>query len=174
MPVTLPTPWLETDRLLLRRPRLSDAPELYRILGDADTMRYTRRLASLRDCRRHLAGHECQRRKNGYGPWLVVEKASHSVIGFGGLYQDPFDVDWGIEVGYHFAKSAWGNAYATELTAFCLRLAHERLGCAEVRAFAHPDNAASQRVLEKTGFARQGFLPAMQRYLFTHRRGEAP
>lgn len=167
------TAWLETDRLLLRRPLLSDAPDLHRILGDEDTMQYTRRLASLRDCRRHIAGHECQHRKKGYGPWVVVEKSGRTLIGFGGLYDDPFDVGWGAEVGYHFAKTAWGNGYATELTEFCLHMAHARLGFAEVRAFAHPNNAASQRVLEKAGFARQRFLPTMNRYLFAHRRCQA-
>lgn len=159
----------ETERLLLRWPLISDAPDLLRIRGDKDAMQYTRRLANLRECRRYIAGHECQRRRLGYGPWVVLGKLGRAVIGFGGLYDDPFDVGWGIEVGYHFAKTAWGNGYATELTEFCLQLAHERLGFAEVRAFAHPDNAASQRVLEKTGFERQRFVPEMNRYLFAHR-----
>jgi len=162
--------WLETDRLLLRRPLLSDAADLQSILGDEDAMRYTRRMASLREWRRHIAGHERQRRKLGYGPWLVVERASRSIIGFGGLYDDPFEVGWGIEVSYQFAKTAWGNGYATELAEFCLQLAHERLGLTEVSAFAHPDNAASQRVLAKTGFERQRFISEMNRYLFVHRR----
>ena len=159
----------ETERLLLRWPLVSDAPDLLRILGDKDAMQYTRRLANLRECRRYIAGHECQRRRIGYGPWVVLEKLGRAVIGFGGLYDDPFDVGWGIEVGYHFAKTAWGNGYATELTEFSLQLAHERLGFAQVRAFAHPDNAASQRVLEKTGFERQRFVPEMNRHLFAHR-----
>ena len=134
-------------------------------------MRYTHRLASLRECRRHIAGHECQRRKLGYGPWAVFEKSDRTMIGFGGLYDDPFDVGWGIEVSYHFAKHVWGNGYATELTEFCVRFALERLGIAEIKAFAHPDNVASQRVLEKTGFERQGFVRQMNRYLFVHHRG---
>jgi [ribosomal protein S5]-alanine N-acetyltransferase len=162
--------WLETERLLLRKAFLSDAPDLQRILGDEDAMRYTRRMASLRECRRYIAGHECQRRKLGYGPWVVIEKLRYAVVGFGGLCDDPFDVGWGIEVTYHFIQTAWGNGYATELTEFCLKLAHERLGFSEVRAFAHPDNAASLRVLEKTGFERQRFVPEMNRYLFVHRR----
>jgi [ribosomal protein S5]-alanine N-acetyltransferase len=92
------------------------------------------------------------------------------MIGFGGLYDDPFDVGWGIEVSYHFAKRAWGKGYATELTEFCLRVAHDRLGFAEIRAFAHPDNVASHRVLEKTGFELQRFVGQMNRFLFVHRR----
>jgi [ribosomal protein S5]-alanine N-acetyltransferase len=141
--------WLQTERLLLRKPFLSDAPDLHRILGDKNAMRYTRKLASLRECRRYIAAHECQRRKLGYGPWVVFENLRHALIGFGGLYDDPFDLGWGIEVTYHFAQTAWGNGYATELAEFSLQVAHERLGFTEVRAFAHPDNAASLRVLER-------------------------
>ena len=74
-----------------------------------------------------------------------ARKFRQATIGFGGLYDDPLEVGWGIEVGYHFAKTAWGSGYATELTEFCLRVAHERLGFDEIRAFAHPDNVASQR-----------------------------
>lgn len=165
--------WLETDRLLLRKPLLSDAPNLLDILGDEEAMRYTRRLIDLRACRRYIAGHECQRRKIGYGPWVVLEKGRRAIIGFGGLYEDPFAVGWGVEVSYHFAAIAWGNGYATELTKFSLRFAHERLGFAEVRAFAHPDNTASQRVLKKASFERQCFVPEMERYLYVHRVGAA-
>ncbi len=161
--------WRETLRLRLRRPRLSDAPGLLRFLGDAEAMRYTVKLADLRDCRRHIAGHECQRRDKGYGPWTVLERRSGAIIGFGGLYDDPFDVGWGPEVSYRFAPWAWGKGYATELTEFCVKLACEELGLAEISAFAHPDNVASRRVLEKAGFEEERFVPAMNRYLYCRR-----
>jgi hypothetical protein len=90
-------------------------------------MQYTRRLVGLRACRRYIAGHECQRRKVGYGPGIVLEKARGVMIGIGGLYDDPFDVGWGTEVGYTFAEAAWGNGYATELVKFSLQFAYERL-----------------------------------------------
>jgi RimJ/RimL family protein N-acetyltransferase len=160
---------LETARLLLSVPRLIDAPELFDFLGDVDAMRQTSRLETLRDCRRHIAGHERQRRKVGYGPWTVRTKADGEIVGFGGLYDDPFDPGWGIEVGYAFASRAWGNGYATELTNFCLALARQELGVYLVRAFAHPDNAASRRVLEKAGFREQRFILEMNRYLYEHR-----
>jgi [ribosomal protein S5]-alanine N-acetyltransferase len=122
--------------------------------------------------RRRIAGHECQRRKVGYGPWIVLEKAGRVIIGFGGLYDDPFDAGWGIEVSYHLAPPAWGNGYATELTKFCLQMAHDELGFAEVRAFAHPDNGASRRVLDKAGFEKLYFVQAMNRYLYVHRHAK--
>lgn len=158
----------ETERLLLRRPRLADAAAILRFFGDADAMRYTFKLADLRACRRHIAGHQCQRRKTGYGPWTLVEKARGEVIGFGGLYDDPFDPGWGIEVGYHFLPSAWGKGYASELTSHCVRYARDQLGVRAISAFAHRDNAASRRVLTKAGFDEVRFVAGMDRYLYVH------
>jgi RimJ/RimL family protein N-acetyltransferase len=74
---------------------------------------------------------------------------------WGGHHDDPFDVGWGIEVSYHFAWSVWGKGYAMELTKLRLQIAHVRLRFAEVIAFGHPDNGASQKVLEKTGFEKR-------------------
>ena len=70
----------ETARLILRRPRLTDAPALFEFLGDAEAMRYTHVDASLRACRRRIALHEWRRRRNGYAPWTVVAKASGQII----------------------------------------------------------------------------------------------
>jgi RimJ/RimL family protein N-acetyltransferase len=167
---------LATDRLLLRRPRLADAPELFGFLGDAEAMRYTLRFASLRDCRRHIAAHERQRRRVGCAPWVVSSRADEGrrIVGYGGLYEDPFDRDWGIEVGCFFAPWAWGRGYATELTRFCLDVARERLRLAEVAAFAHPDNVASRRVLEKAGFEVERFVLPMGRYLYRRRLAPQP
>jgi [ribosomal protein S5]-alanine N-acetyltransferase len=156
----------ETERLLLRVPRLADAEELLTIFGDRDAMRYTFHLASLRECRRHIAGHQCQRRKRGYGPWTVVERASGAIVGFGGLLDDPFDPGWGIEIAYHFAPAVWGRGYASELTNHCVRVEAERLQVHEVSAFAHPNNVASQRVLTKAGFEQRRFVDEMNRFLF--------
>jgi RimJ/RimL family protein N-acetyltransferase len=40
---------IETARLILRRPRLADVPDLFEFLGDAEAMRYTHVDTSLRD-----------------------------------------------------------------------------------------------------------------------------
>ena len=78
-----------------------------------------------------------------------MAKADGRIIGWGGLYQDPFDPGWGVEVGYSFHPAAWGRGYASELTATCTEIADNVLRLPEVRAFAHRDNLASRRVLEK-------------------------
>ena len=161
---------LETPRLQLRPPRPSDAGAFYAFMGDPDAMRFTHRHASLRECRRRLAGFEWQRRRVGYAAWAVVTKADARLVGWGGVYEDPFDPGWGAELGYAFHPDAWGLGYATELALACLVWADGALGLPEVRAFAHPDNAASRRVLAKAGFELVRFVPEMERLLHVRRR----
>jgi ribosomal-protein-alanine N-acetyltransferase len=157
---------LETARLMFRSPRLADASTLFEFLGDATAMQYTNVQASLRDCRRYLAAHERQRRRAGCAPWVVIERTTGVLIGFGGLYEDPFDPGWGVEVGYFLAPGAWGKGYATELTLFCIAQARQQVRWPVLSAFAHPRNVASQRVLLKSGFHQERFVPEMERYLY--------
>jgi RimJ/RimL family protein N-acetyltransferase len=135
-------------------------------MGDRQAMQFTHVQPDLRTCRRHVAAHERQRHRLGYAPWTIIEKASSEIVGWGGLYNDPFDPGWGIEVAYLFAPAAWGHGHATELVRCCLHIAETRLWLGSVVTFAHPENAASRRVLEKVGFLEQEFLPVMHRYLY--------
>lgn len=161
---------VETERLRLRPSRLADVPALYAFLGDAEAMRFTHVAHSLRDCRRRVAVHEYMRRRDGCAPWVVVEKAGGEVIGWGGLYDDPFDRGWGIELGYWFHPSAWGRGFGSELAQAAMREADERLRLPKLSAFARPENFGSWRVLEKVGFRKIRHVPEMERDLFERTR----
>ncbi len=163
---------VETERLLLRPPRLADVLALFAFLGDPIAMRHTHVDADLRSCRRRVAVHERRRRRDGYAPWTVLDRVHGRIIGWGGLYEDPFEPGWGVEVGYFFHPAVWGRGLASELLAAALAVA-DGLALPEVRAFAHPANTASRRVLEQAGFTRDRCLPEMDRFLF-HRRRPAP
>lgn len=164
---------VETSRLILRRPRLADVPALFEFLGDAAAMQHTHADASLRGCRRRVAVHEWRRRHDGYAPWTVTAKSDKRIIGWGGLYDDPFDPGWGVEVAYFFHPSAWGQGYASEMVGACMGVADHTLRLPEVRAFAHPGNGGSRRVLEKAGFEVLRFVPEMDRLLYRRHRPEA-
>jgi len=163
----------ETPRLLLRHPVLSDVPELFSFLGDASAMRFAHCDQSLRECRRRIAAHEWRRRRDGFAPWTVVTKGDRRIAGWGGLYEDPFDPGWGVEVGYHFHPRVWGQGYATELVRACTDVADNVLRLGEISAFARPENRASRRVLEKSGFVVVRFVPEMERLLYRRRREES-
>jgi len=62
--------------------------------------------------------------------------------------------------GYWFARSAWGQGYATDLVSASLAFARER--CVPlVSAFARPANGASCRVLEKSGLRLERYVENM-------------
>lgn len=159
-----------TARLILRRPRLADVPALFAFLGDPWAMRHTHCDPSPRACRRRVAVHERRRRRDGCAPWTVLARADGRIVGWGGLYEDPFEPGWGVELGYHFHPAAWGRGYASELAAAATAVADRVLALPAVSAFAHPDNAASRRVLAKAGFAPVRLVPEMGRLLYRRQR----
>jgi ribosomal-protein-alanine N-acetyltransferase len=56
------------------------------------------------------------------------------------------------------------------MVAASMAIADHTLRLAEVRAFAHPENAGSRRVLEKAGFEVLRFVPKMARFLYKRAR----
>jgi len=60
------------------------------------------------------------------------------------------------EVGYSVAPDAQGQGIATDATRTVVRYAFEEVGLHRVSARAFATNEASQRVLEKVGFEREG------------------
>lgn len=158
---------IETQRLLLRPSRLSDVPALFEFLGNSEFMKHTHIDETPAACRRRIAVHEWRRRRDGYAPWTIVRRGDGKVIGWGGLYDDPFEPGWGCEIGYFFHPNAWGCGYASELVMTAMNLADRELRLPEVRAFAHPENTGSRKVLEKARFKVVRFIPEMNRFLFS-------
>ncbi len=80
----------------------------------------------------------------------TVDGAVIGAIGFGTEH------DGTPEVGYWVARDAWGQGYATEAVRRLVRHLFRDLGFPRVWASAHPDNAASRRVLRKAGLVPEG------------------
>lgn len=160
-----------TKNLKLSRAHQADVPDLFSFLGNASAMAFTHVDLSAQDCRRRVMVHEYFRRRDGCAPWVVRESGTNRIIGWGGLYQDPFEPGWGYEVGYFFHPEVWGKGYASQLVAAALAVADDELKLPEVYAMAHPENRGSQRVLEKTGFILASPLPERTRLLYCRSRG---
>jgi RimJ/RimL family protein N-acetyltransferase len=58
------------------------------------------------------------------------------------------------DLGYWFARSAWGKGFATEAARAVVEFAFETLGLDGLSSGHASDNPASGRVLEKIGFRR--------------------
>jgi len=142
---------IRTERLLLRRPRLDDAQELFEaITSDALVVRlvgwprHTDSEATLQV----LVRSDDYWREHGVGPFVVVGSDSHSIIGTTGLSLTANNC---ASTGYVLARAAWGRGLASEALTEMVRLA-TRLDITELTAFVHPQNLKSIRVLDKLKF----------------------
>jgi len=96
---------------------------------------------------------------HGYGWWaLEVRRTGDALrrpgvfIGWAGLQYLPETDE--TEVGYLLGTAYWGQGLATEAARESVRFGFEELDLPEIVGIVHPDNVASQRVLEKAGLSR--------------------
>ncbi len=81
--------------------------------------------------------------------WKLVLKSTGILSGFCGIQQLAATDE--IEIGWWLASELWGKGIATEAARAVLTDAFGRVGLTRVVAIARPENAASRRVMEKTG-----------------------
>ena len=146
-----------TPRLVLRRPRPEDAESIFaRYASDPEVTRFVGWPVhtSVDDTRRFLTFSAGEWEQWPAGPYVVHVRAGGSLVGATGL---SFETPQRAMTGYVLARDAWGQGYATETLQAMVDLAP---GCGVRRLYAicHTEHAASVRVLEKCGLAREGVL----------------
>jgi [ribosomal protein S5]-alanine N-acetyltransferase len=146
---------VETDRMILERLRLEHAPEHLRLLRDprvAATLWPRRGLPTEADVIDGLAAKVDHWDRHGFGMWLLRDRETGEMVGRGGL-QYTFTAGLNdVEAGWAVVPERWGQGLATELALACVEVAFDQLDLFEIVAFTLPDNHASRRVMEKSGF----------------------
>ena len=90
-----------------------------------------------------------------WGPHLFVVDEPRTLVGWGG-FKGPPDDDGAVEIGYAIAPAWRGRGVATDAVWALLRAAWAAPEVRRVLANTLPEPNASVRVLEKSGFARDG------------------
>jgi RimJ/RimL family protein N-acetyltransferase len=89
---------------------------------------------------------------DGHGLWAVERRDDRSFLGFTGVARLPYlDVP---EVGWRFARFAWGQGYATEAAEAAVAYGFGPLRLGEVVSVTTVGNARSMRVMERLGMHR--------------------
>ncbi|MFG0275674.1 MAG: GNAT family N-acetyltransferase [Phycisphaerales bacterium] len=145
----------ETDRLRHRAFTPDDAPAFFALNSDPEVMRFTGEtpVASLGDAAAAIASYP-DFETVGFGRWACVRKDTGAVIGFCGLKRLP-DLHE-VDIGYRLLPAHWGQGFATEACAACMRFGFERIGLERIIALVLPANTRSIRVLEKVGLRPEG------------------
>lgn len=157
MPLTTPT--LHTARLLLRPFTEEDKDAIYALMTNATVLRYwdTPPWTERARADRFLA--RCKEmEQEGSGVRLAIERIADGMfIGWCAFMQWNPDFRSAL-IGYCLGEEAWGHGFATEAAGAMVQWAFDTLDLNRIQSEADTRNRASERVLEKLGFVREGTL----------------
>jgi ribosomal-protein-alanine N-acetyltransferase len=130
-----------------------DVDPLHRVMSDPEVLRYfPSPNPPARDQIERLIEFQLKHwDQHGYGWWAVcaTDLPEAPLIGWAGLQYLPETDE--TEVGYLLDKGHWGRGLATEAARSSVRFGFDDLGIEAIVGIVHPENVASQRVLEKAG-----------------------
>ena len=157
-------PILETERLLLREIIKEDTEQIFRCFSDEKVTRFY-----------------------GQEPLQSMEEAERLVAFFSKSYQEKRGVRWGIElkgiqgligtigynawipkhkraeIGYEIHSDYWRKGYVSEAISSVLAYGFDVMSLNRIGAVVYIDNEASNNLLTKFGFEKEGVL---KQYMF--------
>jgi RimJ/RimL family protein N-acetyltransferase len=140
---------IETERLLLRPPRLADLDAWSEMMTDEETARFIGGVMDRPLCWRQLMTMIGAWHAHGFGLFSVIVTASGRYIGRLGPWHPE---GWpGHEIGWGIVRACWGRGYAVEGSIAATNWAFRTLGWTEVIHSIAPENVQSQRVAQKLG-----------------------
>lgn len=83
------------------------------------------------------------------GFWCLTSTLEDQLIGVSGLLECNYLNKGHYEFGFILKEKYWGKGLATEIGAFWIKYAKEKLHLTKLVATVSPENIASKRVLEK-------------------------
>lgn len=152
-------PVLETERLILRQIRKTDARSMLKYLSDKDVMEHY-----------------------GLLPFQTEEEALDEIAWYDSIFAEKTGVRWGItikgvdevigsfgflnyvaqhsrsQIGYELDKQFWGKGIASEAIEAILEYGFGEMNLQRIEALIEPPNVASCRLVERTGFIKEGLL----------------
>ncbi|RHW43263.1 N-acetyltransferase [Neobacillus notoginsengisoli] len=152
-------PRLETDRLLLREITMDDAPCIFACFSNEEVTRYY-----------------------GFETMHTIDQAEKLIKFFSEKYEDKAGIRWGIErksesgligtigfnswsikhkgaeIGYEVHPDYWRKGYISEALRAVFAYGFEAMDLNRIGAVVFPENEASNKLLLKAGFQKEGLL----------------
>ena len=150
---------LHTERLHLRKMKVSDSSSLFKIWSDPDVTKFMNincftdenqaidMINLLDDLSRDSKAIR----------FSIIKLESNEIIGSCGYNSFDFE-NAKAEIGYDIAKSFWGRGYASEAIYSLLDYAFSFLKFNRIEAKVEPENVNSIKLLQKLNFTFEGTL----------------
>ena len=149
----------ETERLILTPTQAADAEFIFELLNSPKWMQYIgdRNVKSVEEAENYIKNRMLPPlEKNGFSNYTVQRKTDLAKIGTCGLY-DREGLD-GVDIGFAFLPKFEKQGFAFEAASKLLCEAKNSFGLKTVTAFTTKDNYSSQKLLEKLGLKKSGFI----------------
>lgn len=143
----------DTDRLVVRRLTVEDAPFILRLLNEPSFLQHIgdRGVGDLPAAKAYiLSGPIASYEAHGFGLFLVELKDTQAPIGICGLLKREALDD--VDVGFAFVPESWSKGYAYESVVGALAYARDAHHLKRIVAITSSDNVASINLLVKLGF----------------------
>ncbi|VDS07705.1 hypothetical protein PARHAE_00883 [Paracoccus haematequi] len=170
--ISVSIPVIETDRLILRAPRLSDLDAIT-CFATSDRARFVGGPGRPWDGWTSLTGLIGHWTLRGFGWWMIEDKASGQTAGRTGIGHH---IDWPEpELGWHIYEGFEGRGIAHEAALAARRHAQTQMGLGPVISLIHRDNARSRRLAERLGaqIESETVIRDMPCLVYRHPKGDA-
>ncbi|MFE4240136.1 GNAT family N-acetyltransferase [Peribacillus butanolivorans] len=152
-------PKLETERLILRELTVDDAQDILNCFSNPDVLRYygQKPLTSLDQVKNIVVNFANNYNEKRGIKWGIESKEKEGIIGTIGFH------DWSsehkrAEIGYAFFPENWGKGLATEAVLEVISYGFKELNLKRIGAIVFVENKASNELLIKLGFEKEGVL----------------
>ena len=147
---------LETDRLILREMKLSDAEALFEMDSNPMVHQYlwNKPLTDISEVHAYIELVRAQYIQNNIGRFVAVLKETNELMGWAGLKFNTEMVNNKInfyDIGYRLNEKFWGKGYASEASYAWMDYGFNVMKIKIMEAAAHTENIASNIILQKIG-----------------------
>ena len=150
---------IETERLILRRLELNDAPDIFEYGRDPEVARHVlwEPYETVSECKSYIRSMQRRYRMGDPASWGIELKSTGRIVGTIGYmwYQEDHA---SVEVGYSLARDLWNQGLMSEALRAVIRHSFETLHLNRVEAQHELTNPASGRVMQKCGMQYEGTL----------------
>ncbi|GAB6497933.1 MULTISPECIES: GNAT family N-acetyltransferase [Bacillus] len=152
-------PILKTERLILRELTEEDAPGILQCFSNTDVLRYygQKPLQDIDQVKQIIHNFKLSYNARSGIKWGIELKDKKELIGTIGFH------DWSSEhkranISYAFLPEHWGQGYATEAVSEVISYGFHTIHLKRIGAIVFLENEASNKVLLKLGFEKEGVL----------------
>jgi [ribosomal protein S5]-alanine N-acetyltransferase len=155
-----PFPEIKTERLLLRRMQKADGPQILFLRSDDNVMKYIDRekTKTLEEAEAFIEKINNSVDMNEAIMWAISLANDPATLIGTICYWRLQPQHYRAEVGYALHPVHWNKGIMKEALLAVISYGFEVMKLHSIEARLNADNGASARVLEKTGFTREGFF----------------